>query len=230
MDWAPQNKSIRCVEQLHFSEHFHRNALTWSCTPSSTGKSRANDLAKEKQAQPGHESRSITSSSWCFPSIQGVFLQLMAKSVVVVTCQSPALQPGRDLAPFTCRGSVYIWEPLQNELVVCSVMLQTGWCVFCKICDDRGAVCKGERSSCSSWRSAPESSCVSYGRSFRGLRDTQETAWLCTSSTVPPSFPFLHSLDIFFREVIFARPPMQHFPRFIIQVSRFSVLNISVML
>lgn len=50
---------------------------------------------------------------------------------------------------------------------------------------------------------------------------------------LPPLFlQAFHSstLDIFFREVIFARPPMQHFPRFIIQVSRFSVLNISVML
>lgn len=227
MVWTDPKKINRCfVEPLCFPKHVQRNNLTWSCNPRLTGKSRADDSAKRKPAQ---------SRSWACPlmlSINAeVFLQLLDKSMTTATCL--ALQSGGTLPTGLAHLSFaeapcVSWHTLWNELVLLSVILLTGWCVFCKIRDDWGAICKWEAViMAGGWPQNPSS--TPYRRPFWGLRNTQDTQ---PGFVIPPSFPFLQHVAIFFSGNGIARPSMWKwylldlqcgiFQRFVIQVSRLS--------
>ena len=192
MDWSQKDKLICFVEPLCFSKHFQRNNLTWSYNPLPTGKSRANDLAKRKQAQP---------RTWACPLMLSVnpevFSQLPDKSMTTVTCLT--LQSGGTLPTGLAHLSLaeapcMSWDTLWNELVLLSVILLTGWCVFCKIHDDWGAICKWEAVIMAG--GCPQNpSSVPYRRPFWGLRDTQDAQ---PGFVIVPSFPFLQHVVIFF--------------------------------
>lgn len=182
MVWTDPKKINRCfVEPLCFPKHVQRNNLTWSCNPASLGSQVGWWLSKEEtgtiQVMSLSPDASINAEVSC---------SCWIRAWPLVTCL--ALQSGGTLPTGLAHLSFaeapcVSWDTLWNELVLLSVILPD-WCVFCKIRDDWGAICKWEAViMAGGWPQNPSS--TPHRRPFWGLRNTQDTQ---PGFVIPPSF------------------------------------------